>query len=336
MASEKVVLWIFGCQRSGTAAVLNGLGAMTDSIVAFDEINDVIHDASRLEGCDAVRLKASKELAAIFRKQRADLLVLNPLMESQQAGQLLGDFERSAGLWLMRDYREVAASMIEKWGDQAGFVQLLPILHGTGTWREERVGSDVVEKVRELAKPGMPLADGCALFWFVRNSLFFEQGLEGHPRMVPVSYEKLVSDPAYLGKRLALVGIGCSPGAGFHPKTRVRKEKTLEISAAVAELCDEMADRLREAEGATREPAPEIARLAQGKPPAKLDLEPRGWRGLPGIKRIYREKARSEELGGRYRAVREQRDLYKRRYEALQQRFDAVTRASGGSAGNES
>jgi len=34
-----------------------------------------------------------------------------------------------------------------------------------------------------------------ALFWYLRNSLFFSQGLEDRPDIVPLSYEDLASDP---------------------------------------------------------------------------------------------------------------------------------------------
>lgn len=322
MPVDHYIIWIFGCQRSGTTATLEGLGHMADSIVAFREINDVIHDSTRLEVHDAVRLKPLEEVREIFAKQRKRVIVAKPLMESQRARELLSEFPNSCGLWLLRDYRSVAASMMKKWGTEAGFVQLLPILHGQGTWREEGVSAEVVAQVQKLARPNMPIEDGCALFWYVRNSLLFHQRLEANPHLAIVSYEKLVKDPGYLAGKLRQVGIECQVPADFYQETSLHKGKELSVSPRIARLCDGLMERLNAAESAEKEPAPLFGRLGT---PSKSAPERAAWRhAVPVLHQVDKLKRRLWESQSTCETYRDQSDDYKRRYHALKERWEAV------------
>lgn len=296
---------------------------MASSVIAYDEINDIIHDCSKLEVHNAIRLKPNSELEAIFAKQRAEVIVAKPLMESQRAAELLDDFPNSVGLWLLRGYRAVANSMIKKWGTEAGFVQLLPILKGQGTWREENVPDWVVEKVHQHANPEMPHADGCALFWYVRNALFLEQNLGAHPRMAVVQYERLVTEPGYLSKQLRSVGIECGLDPDFYTAGSLHKGREIEISEPIAELCDDLEEKLLKAAKAAESRKPSTIASLRNSPRETIG-KPGFWRNLPVFRRVYRERARANELRAKCDELRRQRDEFKRRHEATRQRLEAV------------
>lgn len=298
---------------------------MTRSVVAFNEINDIIHDPSRLEVDNAIRLKPKKELKKIFARQRRKLIIAKPLMESQRAAELLNEFPNSVGLWLLRDYRAVANSMIEKWGSQAGFVQLLPILYRQGTWREENIPEEIAENVRRFADPKMPHADGCALFWYARNALFLSQRLGDHPRATVVQYEKLVTKPGYLSARLRTVGIECKIKPDFYTNASLNKGNELQISESIAGLCDDLTSKL--VESSNQRPATPRKRLATlTKSRAAAEQLSGFWRKLPILRHTYRQRDRADHLREKNIELCDQRDSYKRRYEALKQRFEAIVK----------
>ncbi|MEM7013769.1 MAG: hypothetical protein AAF585_20065 [Verrucomicrobiota bacterium] len=322
MSDEKVVIWIFGCQRSGTTATLNGLGQMADSVTAFDEMNDIIHDPSRLEEHRMIRLKPAEQLKEIFSRQRSRVIVAKPLMESQRASELLDEFPTSVGLWLLRGYRAVANSMIQKWGDQAGYTQLLPIIHGQGTWREEKVPQNVAEKIRELAKPNMPLADGCALFWYMRNALYHAQHLDSHARVAVVQYERLVTEGGYLTDRLKSVGIHSKVEPDFYNDGSLKKGSEISLSPEIDQLCSNLEQRILKPPTDRALDTLAIATLRK-QPKRELEAQNGIRKAVPFLRNYYQTKSKLCELKERFAKTREQRDLYKRKYEALRQRFDA-------------
>ena len=320
--SQKIILWIFGAQRSGTTATLKGLGQMTDSVLDFTELNDIIHDPGRMEGIDAIRLKPQEELEAIFAKQREKVLVAKPLMESQRAAEILAEYPDSAGLWLLRNYRAVANSMMHKGWEDAGFLQLRHLANRRGSWRDENASDMVVSTVRELLEIDLTRADACALAWWARNTLFFDQNLANHERLAVIQYEKLVSDADHLPEKLRQIGLDCQLAADFYHQASVEKGRALEICDPVAKLCDELTERLTQAESRKR-PEPKI-RFTLTKPTETAAPNVSGWRALPGFRQIYRERARLSALQTKYDEVRTQRASYQRRYEALRQRFEAL------------
>lgn len=95
-------------------------------------------------------------------------------------------------------------------GAEVGIPHLSPILIATPTnWRSESLSPDVQAQIVGLHRDGINAADGWALFWYARNSLFFSQQMEGHKRCLLVIYAKPVDDPAYLSAILRKLGIEC-------------------------------------------------------------------------------------------------------------------------------
>lgn len=201
---------------------------------------------------DSHRLREYEEIEGILRGVRARLVVAKPLVDSQNAVRLLDRFPGSRAIWLYRDYRDVARSHVEKWGDGVRRENLRVVVEGAppGHWLVEGCSADARDRVRAQHRDDLPAQDAAALFWYVRNRLFFDLGLDADERVLLCNYDRLVGAPREL-LRLVYRHIRTSyPGdrVASHVHARsVRRGRHVALSPAVEALCRGLFGRLEEA-----------------------------------------------------------------------------------------
>jgi hypothetical protein len=186
-----------------------------------------------------------------IRRDRAPFIVLKPLVESQNILQLLGYFDESKALWMYRDYRDVALSNLTLFGIRNGINDLRPIVaNEPDNWRSERASENVREIVARHFSENMNPYDAAVLFWFARNSLFFELGLDENPDVLMCRYEDLTASPVKAVSSIYRMLGWDYPGdeitAGIHSKS-LRKGRDIELSPDVDHLAEELMDRLDKA-----------------------------------------------------------------------------------------
>lgn len=185
-------LWVIGCQRSGTDMLLG--------VFERDWRVKVYGEFSALSDRDLqhrIRLNPLPDVDAVLSRQRVPLVVLKPLVETQNADRLLGYFIAARAVFMFRHYRDVAASNLKKFGLRNGINNLRPIVANDQTnWRAERVTDDVRELVLSHFTEDMPPHDAAALFWYVRNRLYLDRNLPSEPRARLLDYTEFVADPA--------------------------------------------------------------------------------------------------------------------------------------------
>lgn len=239
------ILFILGCQRSGTTLLTR--------IFDRDWQASVYHEKSTLSSRDEpkhLRLNPLPEVAATFDRNRAGLIVAKPLVESQNAPEILDGINNSRAIWLYRHYDDVAASYVRKWGfghsmrDLRSIVNALP-----DDWRYEKVSDELREVVIRYFDEEMNSYDASALYWLVRNQVYFDLELENDPRVILCQYEKLATDPLAAMERIYdFIGVRF-PGprivAEVHTEA-IRRRDDVPISAEVRRLCMSMMERLDE------------------------------------------------------------------------------------------
>jgi len=245
---EKTVLLILGCQRSGTTLVQN--------ILQRDLRSKVYGEFSKLSDRDRehrIRLNPLDSVRETIEADRAELIVLKPLVESQNAVKLLEALDNAKILWMYRDYRDTAVSSINTFGREAGVNDLTSIIENRdGDWRAEGLGSELRGIVSANFSPDMDPHDAAALFWFVRNSWLFELKLEANARVMICSYEDLVAAPAATVKKLYDFMGHKFPGQRILPS--IHQESAgqgsgLELSEDIERLCSGLLERLAACEG---------------------------------------------------------------------------------------
>ena len=240
--ADKKVLFIVGCQRSGTS-MIHHLFRLDWDTVTYDEMSPLSSIDPKHFRLDPIDMVHERIMA-----QRAPLVVAKPLVESQNLGDLLDAFPEAKAIWMFRDFQDVARSNLRYFGEDTGHRDLQPILAGdTGNWRAQHVAPSTLKTLQDLYAPDLPSHDAAALFWYARNRLFFTRDFVQDPRVGLCRYEDLVSEPArvmtagyefigrpYPGDRIVADVFSSSKGKG----------RDLDLTPAVGSLCRELLDRL--------------------------------------------------------------------------------------------
>jgi len=240
---DKTVLFIVGCQRSGTS-IIHHLFRLDWDAVTYDEINPL----SSRDSDEGLRLNPMPEVKARIQANRSPLVVCKPLVESQNLDLLLGLFPITWAIWMYRDYRAVVLSNLKYFGQDTGHRDLAFIIAGDSTnWRAEKIAESDRDIIMGLYSPDMDPRDAAALYWCARNSLFFSRGFDSDDRVKTCRYSDLVTRPAeimayayrfidrpYPGDRIVADVFTGSKGRG----------RDLDLSPSVRELCEGMLTRL--------------------------------------------------------------------------------------------
>lgn len=251
------VLFVLGCQRSGTTILVDTLDKDW-RVKTFGEFSGVNRSAAgrqpwsvRSQSRYSIRLKPLDEVAAKLERCPHPLVVLKPLVESQNAPSILRRIDHSVCVWVFRHYRDVARSNVKLFSPEVARYNLEPIVcEQADSWRAELVPEDVRELVARHYSPDMNPFDGAALFWFARNRLFFDLELAREERVMPLKYEDLVADPELSLRRLYRHAGIAFPGPriaeDIHPSS-VGLGRELELSPEIERACDMLWSRLSEA-----------------------------------------------------------------------------------------
>ena len=239
--NHQMVLFIVGCQRSGTT--------LLTKIFEQDINTKVYGEFSVISGQDPqkIRLNQISELKKEFVKQRVAFIVTKPIVESQNTKDLLNAFANSKAFWIFRDYHDVASSNLIKFGKQNGIADLEKILSGDQNWRNDRL-SDTTRKILEkhYSKDMYP-HDAAALFWYSRNILFFEQEMDKDPRIMLGNYNDLCISAKRTIRVLYHFCKQPFPGNNILKEVHgasIGRGSRINMSTDVEKICQNLMDRL--------------------------------------------------------------------------------------------
>lgn len=242
-ARDPKLLFIFGCQRSGTT-LLSRIFERDWFAKSFREVSSINRDNEE----NRIRLKSLPEVKEIVEQRPARLTVVKPLVESQRAIEFLEFFPGSKALWIYRHYRDVSASNITRFGLNNGIDDVSQLLTAPPeNWRSEFVPRDVYETLEKYFSESMNPYDAAVLFWYARNSLYFELGLHKNPDVMLCRYESLVQSPELVVPAIYEFANCPFPGPSIirqiHSRS-VKKGHSIELTPRIVELANGMLDRL--------------------------------------------------------------------------------------------
>lgn len=237
----KKIIFIFGCQRSGTTA-LSEVFKSTPDCKVYLESKEAIH--KKAANGNLIRLKAKNQITKIVEKEKEKYIIVKPLVESQKAASIVKSYPNSVGLWLFRTPKDVVKSILVKWGRKNGPSFVKAVVNSEKNWRAELLDKQTVEFVKAIADQSLTPRDYSAVFWYTRNLLFYKQQLYDNPKFSLLSYEMISKEKTYLSKKLESLGLNIE----VRPKTfnakSIGKGKNLKFSPIVERLCDDMYQRL--------------------------------------------------------------------------------------------
>ena len=243
---SKTLLFVFGCQRSGTTVFTQLFQNDLASKVYGEK------GLSREEGDERDRRFRLLPLDEIQRRtsaERASLLVSKPLVESQNARDILSSLPDARAIWMVRGFRDVAYSSQRRFSRETAMRNLRALVSAEAepSFASERVTDEVREIVRRYFSEDMTGDDAQILFWFVRNRLYFDQALDRHDRVLLCVYEHLVANPESVMREVyRFLGKGY-PGAvmtaGIHSKS-VDRDINLDASPSLLAICEDLQTKL--------------------------------------------------------------------------------------------
>jgi hypothetical protein len=250
-AAKPVLL--FGLQRSGTNMVARGF-RNSPRFEVFNENDRRAFSDFRLLPADTVN--------RLIERCRAEWVLFKPLCDSHRAAELIEGVAGGAparAFWVLRDVDSRTRSAVGKFGD-ANLRALRSIAagEGDGLWQAGGLSEANRSLISSFDYSSMPPADAAALFWFVRNSLFFEMGLDRRDDVKALSYGRLVAAPQAVTRQMCeFLGCPWEPALCAHIESRLPAGAPVDMDPRIRELCDELQARFDAV--LARDPAPEGA-----------------------------------------------------------------------------
>ena len=220
---------------------------------------------------DKCRLRPIADIQSLIDRQRARFLIFKPLNDSQYADKLLDEISRAKIIWIYRNFLDTANSAVAKWGTDkrdmvtwigrncaktGRFEKVIPPPANGKTYAlyADRMSKPVTRRLIEWTREPISKHTGAAIFWYIRNSLFFDLRLNNDERVLPLCYERFASHPDQEVKRM------CDfIGARYQRKlssgvraSSIGKHRPPSIESSVKQACQELAAELDNAEALNR------------------------------------------------------------------------------------
>ncbi len=219
---QQSILFIVGCQRSGTSMLLNVLDKDL-STRCFGEFSNLASN----DTTSRIRLNSLELVKKEFSKVKAPFIVVKPLVESQNVPELLDYFDNSTAVWIFRNYKDAALSNVKKFGID-----------------------NVRETILKYFSEDMNPYDAAVLFWFARNCLYFDLKLDKNPRVMICSYDDLVLDPEKyvrgIYQQVGQVYPEINITTEVHSHSR-KKGMDIDLSSEIEQLAQELQSKLETA-----------------------------------------------------------------------------------------
>ena len=229
-------VFILGAQRSGTTLLLECL----DRSMRFE----VLGESSEAMG--NYRIKDGEYIRNKVRSSRHEFVVFKPLTDSHRALEFLSLLPGTRAIWAFRSVEDRVNSSVAKFGDHN--LQVLRGLsrgEGLERWQAQGLAEADLAFIKTFDYSTMSPYTASALFWYLRNSMYFSLGLQDMPSVLPLAYEDLAKEPkatmqrvcGFLGARFDDDMIGT-----VHAQSIGRDEPRL--SHEMLALCQPLYDRL--------------------------------------------------------------------------------------------
>jgi hypothetical protein len=241
--SERRIVLIFGCQRSGTTMLQQTFLDRSWRVLILEE-HDHLLVGSR-PGPEETTWQEYSTVMARVRRLPFEVVAAKPLVESASATELMDAAGAVKAVWMLRRYPEVAQSNVSRFGVDNPYRDLQQICSRNALdWRYRGVTEETWETVASLANRRLTPFDAAALFWWTRNLLYFDQRLWKDDRVRILRYERACNEPEEVIRSLSdHIGLALPLGS-IVPRVRAQPARPgiVEFDPDVERLCRKLWD----------------------------------------------------------------------------------------------
>jgi hypothetical protein len=237
-------VYLVGLQRSGTNMLARGFDVAPEFEV-HNENDRAVFDHFQLRGDDVVR--------RVVLASRHEYVLVKPLCDSHRVDHLLdsmGTASPGRAIWAYRDVDGRARSAVSKFGrNNLLFLRDIAAGKGARMWQAQRLSRATLDQVSSFDYSTMTPETAAALFWWIRNGLYFEIGLDRRDDVLLASYEDMLTAPVVAMQTLCrFLGLRYRHELIAHVSPRsTGGARALDIDPRVRSLCADLQGRLTEA-----------------------------------------------------------------------------------------
>jgi hypothetical protein len=236
-------VYLVGLQRSGTNMLARGLDIAPEFEVHNENDRDVF-DHFLLRDDDVVR--------RVVLASRQEYVLFKPLCDSHRVDHLLdtlGTPSPGRAIWAYRDVDGRVRSAVSKFG-RNNLLTLRDIAagKGAGMWQAQRLSKATLDEIASYDYTTMTAETAAALFWWIRNGLYFETGLDRRDDVLLASYQDMLATPV-VGMQAICRFLGLTYRSDLIEHISPRGPggaKPLNIDPRVRALCDHLQTSLDE------------------------------------------------------------------------------------------
>jgi hypothetical protein len=220
-----------------------------------------VHNENDRAVFDHFLLRDDDVVRRVVLDSRHEYVLFKPLCDSHRVDHLLdtlGTPSPGRAIWAYRDVDGRVRSAVSKFG-RNNLLTLRDIAagKGAGMWQAQRLSAATFAEISSYDYTTMTAETAAALFWWIRNGLYFETALDRRDDVLLASYQDMLATPVVAMQSICrFLGLTYRPALIEHISPRgQRGVKPLDIDPRVRALCDHLQDRLDEALGAQRDGA---------------------------------------------------------------------------------
>jgi hypothetical protein len=237
-------VYLVGLQRSGTNMLARGL----DIAPEFE-----VHNENDRAVFDHFQLREDAVVRRVVWASTHRYVLFKPLCDSHRVDHLLdslGTASPGRAIWAYRNVDGRVRSAVSKFG-RNNLLLLRDIAAGRGAsmWQAQRLSEATLAQVCSFDYSTMTPDTAAALFWWMRNGLYFEIGLDRRQDVLLASYEDMLTDPvAAMLAVCRFLDFPYRPELIDHVAPRsAGGARRLDIDPRVRSLCADLQGRLAEA-----------------------------------------------------------------------------------------
>jgi hypothetical protein len=239
--TERHIVLIFGCQRSGTTMLQQTFLDRSWRVLILEE-----HDRRLVgTGFEETAWQEYSTVLGRIRRLPFEVVAAKPLVESASATALMDAAGPVKAVWMLRHYWEVAQSNVNRFGMDNPYRDLQPIRsRDARDWRYRGATEGTWQTVTALLDRKLTPFDAAALFWWTRNQLYFDQRLWEDDRIRILRYERACNQPDEVIRSLSgHIGLAL-PFGSIAPRVRAQPfpPDTRELDPDVELLCRKLWD----------------------------------------------------------------------------------------------
>ncbi len=215
----------------------------------FETAPDIeVYNESNRRAFVRYQLRPDDDIRDLIRRSRFRHIIFKPLCDSHRTDELLSlapTGQSARALWVYRSAEARAVSAVTKFGDvNQRIIQQIADGAGGDRWQARRISSTSLALVRGVAVRASA-EEAAALFWYLRNVLYFETGLAQRDEVLPVSYDALVGNPdPGMQVICRFLDYPFSSRLVAHIAPRSPRRPSLNLRPAIQEACIELEQRL--------------------------------------------------------------------------------------------